>query len=98
MRAPDIDALLKTPRSARNCVGSRRARSVHQLGPMLRWSRLLTVFAVGALFGCGSSASLEFANSGPAYADAGDDAPYPDAVALDEEGGNKDAPTDAGEA
>jgi len=66
---------------------------------MSRVSCAVALLAAAGLFACGSSASLEFANGSPSYADGGDDSPYPDAAGLDLEAGNKDAPTtDAGEA
>lgn len=44
----------------------------------------------GALLGCGSSASLEFAKGGTTFADAGDDSPYPDTATLNEDAGVRD--------
>jgi hypothetical protein len=60
--------------------------------------RVTCVLAVlGALgFGCGSSASLEFAGGGTTYADAGDDAPYPDAATTSDSAAS-DSVIDAGD-
>ncbi len=98
MRPPDRNALLKVAGSAQNCAGSAGARSVHRLPTMVGISRLLAVMAAGALIGCGSSASLEFANGTPSIADASDESAYPDAASVDIEGGGEDATSDAGEA
>jgi hypothetical protein len=65
---------------------------------MVRVSSVVAILAIGAFVGCGSGASIEFANGNPSYADAGDETPYPDAVATDPEVSNRDAPSDAGEA
>lgn len=71
---------------------------MHLSGAMVRVSNFLAALSVGVLVGCGSSASLEFANLAPSIADAAED-PYPDAATVDPEAGGQDAaPADAGEA
>lgn len=66
---------------------------MHCPPPMPRFAYVLAaVTALGVLgTGCGSSVSLEFAKGGTTYADASDDAPYPDGAVVDEEGPGADA-------
>ncbi len=97
MRPPDRNALLKVGGTLQNCAGSQGARSVHRPGAMVRVSSFLTVLAVGTLVGCGSSASLEFANAAPSAVDAAED-PYPDAATGSPEAGAQETAFDAGEA
>lgn len=100
MRPPDRNALLKGVGSVGNCAGTDGARSVHRLTAMVRVSSILALLAAaGVLIGCGSSASLEFANLPPSIADASED-PYPDSALTSPESGVSEdaAPSDAGEA
>lgn len=49
----------------------------------MAWVRGASLLAGALLVGCGSSASLEFANEGPSTVDGGDPNPYPDTGSLD---------------
>lgn len=55
-----------------------------QYSPSMARVRSAFVGLAGALlFGCGSSASLEFASGGPSIVDSGDPNPYPDSATTD---------------
>ncbi len=71
---------------------------MQHFGSMVRLRRALALLAGALVMGCGSSASLEFANSDPpSIVDSGDPNPYPDSVTADPDAAKADgAAADAG--